>query len=236
MPDARQVLNAAADIAGPALASFFKTALLMSLLAIGMGIASYFIASDGSTLRGLLAVLAALIACGVIGFTASWKQALAGGALALLRKQKIASLLLSVVFDKALGISDESQAGARGGQLAQRIERIPLNDAVSKLRLAVIHRIKAAPMGGGLSGMLRRKAEATMLGYLEQISLARFRDEANREGGVDLLKVRNELANTIDEMIIDRIGSAMLKTTLLLAAGAVAISIGVAFGMKQIPL
>lgn len=236
MPDPRQILSAATDIAGPALASFFKTAFGMSLLAIGLCIAGYFIAADGSMLRGLLAVLTAAVACAIIGFTASWKQALAGGALALLRRQKVAAMLLSVVFDKALGVSDESQAGMRGGQLVQRIERLPLNEAVSKLRMAIIHRIKAAPTGGGLSGMLRRKAEAVLLGYLEQIALTRFRDEANRQGGVDLLKVRNELSATIDDMIIDRIGSAMLKTTLLLAAGAAAISLGAAFGIKQIPL
>lgn len=236
MADPRQILSAAADIAGPALGSFFKTALLMSALAVVLSIAGYFVAADGSALRGLLAVLAAVIACAVIGFTASWKQALAGGALAALRKYKLAAALLSVVFDRMLGVAEGSEAGARGGRIVQTIERIPLNDAVTKLRMAIIHRVKAAPMGGGLSGMLRRKVESILLGYIEKIALTRFRDEANREGGVDLIKVRNELAITIDELIIDRIGGAMLKTTLLLAAGAAALSIGAAFGIQHIPL
>ncbi|WP_437310442.1 hypothetical protein [Sorangium sp. So ce388] len=234
--DLRPFVQGVASALGPALRSFFLTAATMSLLAVGLAGASYAIAADGSALRGALAAVVALALCAVIGFTLSWKRALGTGILEVVRARRVGGMLVAAVFERLLGVSELAEAGARGGRVAQAVERVPLNDAVKRLRLAVIHRVQAAPRGGGLRGLLRRKIEARLLGTIETLTLARFRDEANQKGGIDLLKVRDELAQGVDGLVTDQIEGTLLKMTLLLVGAAALASLGAAAGIQHIPL
>lgn len=236
MSHVRQILDGITEALGPAIGSLFKTAAAMALLGVGLAVSAYFIGSNGSILRGSLAAVAALAASGALGVPLSWKRAIGRGALVTVRKRRIGSYLVAAIFDRMLGLQGEGEAGARGGRVAQAIERVPLNEAASKLRLAVIHQLKATPGGGGPRGWLRRTIEARLLGSIEQLTLARFRDEASTGGGIDLTKVRGELGATVDDLIIETIEDALTKTTLLFVAAAVALSIGGALGIRQIPL
>ncbi|WP_437878252.1 hypothetical protein [Sorangium sp. So ce513] len=234
--DLRPFMQGVASALGPALRSFFLTAAVMSLVALGLAGASYAIAADGSALRGALAAVVALALCTVIGFTLSWKRALGVGVLSVVRAKRLGGTLVAAVFERLLGVSEQAEAGARGGRVAQAVERVPLNDAVKRLRLAVIHRVQAAPQGGGLRGLLRRKIEAKLLGAIETMTLARFRDEANQKGGIDLIKVRDELAEGVDGFVADEIEGTLLKMTLLLVGAAALASLGAAAGIQYIPL
>ena len=235
MADPRTYLQGAADVIGPALKAFFLTAILMSFFALVLAGAAYAVAADGVFLRGALAALAALALCTVIGFTLSWKRALGAGVLQIVRAHRLGGRLVTAVFDRLLGMNDQDQAGARGGAIAQYVERVPLNEAVKRLRFAVIHQVQAAPQGGGVRGFLRRKIEALLLRTIERLTLSRFRDEANAKGGIDLVKVRDELATSADDLIVDRIQGTLLKLTLLLSLAAGLVSIGAAFGIQRIP-
>ncbi len=95
----------------------------------------------------------------MIGFTLSWKRALGTGILQIVRAKRLGGTLVTAVFERLLGVSEQAEAGARGGRMAQAVERVPLNEAVKRLRLAVIHRVQAAPTGGGVRGFLRRRIE-----------------------------------------------------------------------------
>lgn len=235
MADPRTYLQGAADVVGPALKAFFLTAFLMSFYALALAGAAYAIAAEGVFLRGALAALAALALCTFLGFTLSWKRALGAGVLQIVRGHRLGGRLVTAVFNRVLGVSEEGQAGARGGAIAQYVERVPLNEAAKRLRFAVIHQIQAAPQGGGVRGFLRRKIEALLLRTIERLTLARFRDEANANGGIDLVKVRDELATSADDLIVDQIKGALLKVTLLLSLAAGLVSIGAAFGIQRIP-
>lgn len=235
MVDPRNLLQGAAEAIGPALKAFFLTAALMSLLALVLAGTSYAIAADGIFLRGALAALLALALCTIVGFTLSWKRALGVGVLQVVRTHRLGGMLVTTVFNRLLGVTDQGQAGARGGAIVQAVERVPLNEAVKRLRLAVIHQVQAAPQGGGLRGHLRRKIEAQLLRRIERLTLARFRDEANAKGGIDFVKVRDELATTTDDLIAEQIEGALLKVTLVLSLVASLVSIGAALGIQQLP-
>jgi hypothetical protein len=236
MSNVRQILDGITEALGPAIGSLFKTAAAMALLGVVLAVSTYFIGSNGSILRGSLAAVTSLAACGALGVPLSWKRATGRGALVTVKKRRVGSYLVAAIFDRLLELQGEGEAGARGGRVAQAIERVPLNQAASKLRLAVIHQLKATPSGGGVRGWLRRTIEARLLGYIEQITLARFRDEASAGGGIDLMKVRDEVGATADDLIVEKIEDALTKTTLLFVAAAVALSIGGALGIRQIPL
>ncbi|WP_437818765.1 hypothetical protein [Sorangium sp. So ce1078] len=234
--DLRPFMQGVAAALGPAIRSFFLTAAAMSLLAVVLAASSYAIAADGSALRGALAAVAALGLCAVVGFTLSWKRALGAGVLQVVRSRRLGGMLVTVVFERLLDVSEQAEAGARGGRMAQAVERVPINDAVKRLRLAVIHRVQAAPQGGGVRGFLRRKIEAQLLGIIETLTLSRFRDEANQKGGIDLLKVRDEVAQGVDDFVTDEIEGTLLVTTLLLVGAAALASLGAAAGIQYIPL
>ncbi|AUX22065.1 hypothetical protein SOCEGT47_025660 [Sorangium cellulosum] len=234
--DLRPFAHGVAGALGPALRSFFLTAAAMSLLALVLAASSYAVAADGSALRGALAAVVAVAVSAVLGFTLAWKRALGTGVLQVVRARRLGGMLVSAVFDRVLGVTGQAEAGARGGRLAQAVERVPLNDAAKRLRLAVIHRVQAAPQGGGARGYLRRRIEARLLGYVERLTLSRFRDEANQKGGIDLIKVRDEVAQAVDDLVADQIEGALLKMTLLLAGAAALASLGAAAGIQHLPV
>ncbi|KYF80636.1 hypothetical protein BE20_54455 [Sorangium cellulosum] len=234
--DLRPFMQGVAAALGPATRAFFLTAATMSLLAVVLAGSSYAIAADGSALRGALAAIVALALSAVVGFTLSWKRALGAGILQVVRSKRLGGMLVTAVFERLLGVSDQAEAGARGGRVAQAVEGVPINEAVKRLRLAVIHRVQAAPRGGGLRGLLRRKIEAQLLKTIEALTLARFRNEAHQKGGIDLVKVRDELAQGVDDLVTDEIEGTLLVTTLLLVGAAAAASLGAAAGIQHIPL
>ncbi|WP_437614905.1 hypothetical protein WMF20_16855 [Sorangium sp. So ce834] len=234
--DLRPFMQGVAAALGPAIRAFFLTAATMSLLAVVLAGSSYAIAADGSGPRGALAAIVALALSAVIGFTLSWKRALAAGILQVVRSKRLGGMLVTAVFERLLGVSDQAEVGARGGRVAQAVEGVPINEAVKRLRLAVIHRVQAAPQGGGLRGLLRRKIEAQLLKIIEALTLARFRNEAHQKGGVDLVKVRDELAQGVDDLVTGEIEGTLLVTTLLLVGATAAASLGAAAGIQYIPL
>ncbi|AUX31584.1 MULTISPECIES: hypothetical protein [Sorangium] len=234
--DLRPFMQGVAAALGPAIRAFFLTAATMSLLAVVLAGSSYAIAADGSALRGALAAIVALALSAVLGFTLSWKRALGAGILQVVRSKRLGGMLVTAVFERLLGVSDQAEVGARGGRVAQAVEGVPINEAVKRLRLAVIHRVQAAPRGGGLRGLLRRKIEAQLLKTIEALTLARFRNEAHQKGGIDLVKARDELAQGVDDLVTDEIEGTLLVTTLLLVGAAAAASLGAAAGIQYIPL
>lgn len=234
--DLRPFAHGVAGALGPALRAFFLTGAAMSLLALVLAASSYAIAADGSVLRGALAAGVAVAVSAVLGFTLAWKRALGAGVLHLVRARRLGATLVTAVFERVLGVSDQGEAGARGGRLAQAVERVPLNDAAKRLRLAVIHGVGAAPQGGGVRGYLRRKIEARLLGYVERLTLSRFRNEAHQEGGIDLIKVRDEVARAADDLVAEQIEGTLLRLTLLLAGAAALASLGVAAGIQYLPV
>jgi hypothetical protein len=50
------------------------------------------------------------------------------------------------------------------------------------------------------------------------------------------MKVRAELGASADTMIAERIEETMLRTTLVFVGVAIALSLGAAFGVRQIPM
>lgn len=207
----------------------------MSLLALILAAAAYAIAAEGVVLRGALGALVALGVCTAAGIPLAWKRALAAGILQIVRAHRLAGTLVRALFQRLLGLDEEGEHGSRGARAAQAIEQLPLNEAASRLRLAVIHQVKASPQGGGLGGALRRAIDRTLLRLIEHLTLARFREEAHQQGGIDLLKVRDELATTADAFIADQIEGAALKTTILLVALATLATLAAACGIAQIP-
>jgi hypothetical protein len=67
---------------------------------------------------------------------------------------------------------------------------------------------------------------------VEAITLSRFRQDASQHGGVNLISVRDELAERIDDMAFEAVAGMATKVTVL-GVGAVALlSLSGAYAFK----
>lgn len=220
--DVRSVGGHLAGLAWVALRSFLGTVLVLTLAGIVLAGLSYYFLREHHRLYGMIAVAVALaesVAAGVVlGANRAVVTALAHG----LRTLRLGRLLVRLVFDRMLGVDGGEAFGERGGRLAHGLERLPLAQAEARLTAA----IQAVTGDAGQGGWLRRKLQARLLEGVRTYTLTRFREEGTQQGGVDLVKVREELEPTVDDALVRKVrGGLRLMTVLVVLAlpGIVAI-------------
>lgn len=218
------LLGLVTPILGPALSAFLRTTIGMSLLGLVLTGASFYWAAQGSVMRGALAAALALALCTWIGIMLAAKRAVGRGLLHGLQRLGLGRRLLELLFDRL--VPDRA---------AQAVERLPLAQAEERLGSAVRGLIAAQDQGGGLRGWLRRKLQTRLLLGIQQATLARFRKSGSEVSGIDLLRVRDELAGNIDRLLGDKIQAALASTTILFVGLAVLLSLAGAHGIRQLP-
>jgi hypothetical protein len=209
----------------------------MVTLGIVLAITAYVIAAgDGSLLRGVIAATLVLIAAGILAVVLAGKRAIGQGLIYGVTKAALGERMFDLVFAQLLGVDEGASIGDRGGVVARSIERVPLAQASARLRGVVQKLVAAQPTGGGLTGGLRRRLQTSMLEKVEQLTLARFRDAELREGGVDLVRVRDELAGRTDALIAAKIQNTLNRVTLFVVTALAAGSIAAAVAIRQVRL
>lgn len=101
-----------------------------------------------------------------------------------------------------------------------KASRVPLAQAEAWLRGRVDALAREEPQGGGVRGWLRRSIRARLFAQVEKLTQAKFRDHGAQHGGVDLMRVRDELAGRIDQTLVDTLKAGMFKVTALLVAAS----------------
>ncbi|QOV88953.1 hypothetical protein [Humisphaera borealis] len=204
-----------------------STVRWMGWLGFGLALAAGYIAGRTSGIAGFLAVVFSLGFTAVVGFALAWQRAglltLADGIVA----SGIASKLFRSVFDKLIGGTGETDQGL----VSRTAGRIPLSQAEVRLSDAFASVSPELQASGVLAGVFR-KAHGSVIATIRRITLAEFRREGSDGGGVDLLKVRDHLANRIDAAAAEGIR----RKVRLLTAGYVLLTVlvvlGVAWGLK----
>jgi hypothetical protein len=72
---------------------------------------------------------------------------------------------------------------------------------------------------GAQGGWLRRTIQAKLLEAVRKYTLARFREEGAKHGGVDLLKMKEELERTVDDALVQRLCGGLRLWTVLVIVG-----------------
>ena len=239
MPDLSAPVGALLEVLGPmlrvALGAVLRTALGMTLLVACICTASVYVAyGDGTSWkRSLLAGAFGLLLGAVLTGILAVKRAVGTALLHGLARLQVARRILSVVFDKLLGVEATTGVhGERGGRVAHAAEQMPLKQAEQRLN-AVVH-----GMMGELAtaGFLRRRIIETLLGKVSTLTLREFRDEAHHHGGVDLDRVRAALEPRIDGAIADTIDGALTTFTVWSVLGFSLLSLLVAFLLRDLPV
>lgn len=212
--DVRSIGSHLGSLAGVALRSFVGTIFVVTLAGIVLaGLSCYFL-REHHWLYGLIAIVAALIESVTTGFVLGVKRALALALAHGLGALRLGRALVRLVFERMLGVTPDEQLGERGGRIAQSLERLPLAQAEGRLN-AVIRDMT----GGAQGGWLRQKIHTWLLEAVRKYTLARFRYEETRHGGIDLLKVQEELERNVDDALVQKVRGGLRLWTMLVIIG-----------------
>jgi hypothetical protein len=160
-----------------------------------------------------------------VAFVAAFAESVAAGvflggkrAMAIVHALGVLRLgrsLVRLIFERMLRIDEDGDIGQRGGRIARGIERLPLARAEELLTRAV----QAVTGDTAQSGWLRRKVQGRLLNTVGKYTLARFREDAAEHGGIDLLKLKDELEQTVDDALMRRFRGGFRTVTVLVMLG-----------------
>jgi hypothetical protein len=213
--DIRSLGGHLASLAWVALRSFMGTLLVFMFAGLVLAGLSYYFLRDHHWVYGAITVALALIESVGTGIVLGAKRA---GAMAMahaLGSLRLGRSLVRLVFERMLGVAEADELGERGGRIARSLERLPLAQAAQLLDSAVLSLAGEAEQ----AGWLRRKIRARLMEVVRKYTLARFRAEGAKHGGIDLLKLKEELEQTVDEALVQKVRGALRLWTALVIVG-----------------
>lgn len=144
----------------------------------------------------------------VVGGVVSLKRALLSMLERGAERARVGERAVTALFRHVLSV-----APGQDGALAQAARRVPLAQAEELLRRAVQKVLSEEDSGGPIARRLHR----LLMERVESLTLARFRAEG--QDGVDLVKVRDELAQQADAALCGSLAAGRRKFTLAYALG-----------------
>jgi hypothetical protein len=231
MVNVRPLGDHLARLAWVAVRSFISTLFLLSIAGVALAAVSAYFLWDHPVYALVAAVVAVAegVAAGlVLGTKRAVVMALAHGLGAL----RLGRSLVQLVFARLLGVAEGREPGKRGGTVARALERLPLAKAEKLLRGVVRGLVGETEQGG----WLRRTIRGRLLALVEKYTLAHFRAEAAASGSIDLLKVKEDLEERIDESLVKKVRGGLRLWTLLVIIGlplVVAVQTYLAFALLK---
>lgn len=208
--------------------TFVGTMGWWTLAGIVLAAATYAMLGDAPGFYRAIGFSAALLEAIALGFFVATKRTIAMTAMYSLGTLQLGRLATRTVFQRVLGIVQGGEFGQRGGRIAQGLERIPLAEADALLDHAVRGMIGQANQGG----RFRRKLNFQLVEMIRRYTLARFRDDDAKFGGVNLATVEAELEPVIDAWLIGKICRGLRWATWLSAIGLLLVAALQTWGLR----
>jgi len=204
-----------ANLAWVALRSLIGTILVLTSAGIVLAVLSYFCLYESDWRYASFAAALVIMESMIAGFVLGMKRAMIMSVAHGLGTLRLGRSVVQLVFTRMLGAERGGEIGERGGQISRSLERLPLADAEELLGGAVRN------LTGGVeqAGWLRRKIQMRLLAMVQKFTLARFREEGAKHGGIDLLKVQEELEKTVDEALVRKVRAGLWLGTALALIG-----------------
>lgn len=228
----RAIGGHAASFAWSAFRSFAATVAVLILAGIVLAGLSYYWLSAHPWYYGTLAGAVALVEAVAAGVFLGVKRGLVVATAERVGAIRPGGSMVRLIFERILRITDEEKFGERGGTIGQGLERMPLARADELLSRAARGVTGDAEEGG----WVRRTMQTWMLKAVRTCTLAKFREEGAQHGGVNLLKVKDELEQTVDDMIVRKVRAATRTWTVIVIVGLpllVAVQNGIAMKLLR---
>ena len=213
--DIRSLGSHLASLAWVALRSFMATLLVLTLAGGMLAGLSYYFLREHHWVYGAIAAAIALIESVTAGVVLGAKRAVVMAVAHGLSTLRLGQSFVHLIFERMLGVAGGEEFGERGGRIARRLERLPLAQAEALLSGAVRNITGDVEEGG----WLRQRIQVRLLGAVRKYTLVRFREEGAKHGGVDLLKMREELEQTVDDELVRKVRGGLQIWTALVVVG-----------------
>lgn len=199
--DVRSLSSHLASLAWVAFRSFAATLFLLTLFGVVLAGVSYYFLRDEHRTSALIAIGVTLLESVILGFVLGAKRALVAAMAHGLTSLGLGRSLVGLVFER-MGVG-------RG------LEKLPLAQSEELLSRAV----RTVTGDAAQTGWLRRTIQGRLLEATRTYTLARFRQEGAKHGGVDLQKINEELEQTVDDVIIHKVRAGIRIWTALAVLG-----------------
>lgn len=213
--DIRSLGSHLASLAWVALRSFAATVAVLTLAGVILAGLSYYFLREYHWAYGAIAAAVALLESVTAGVVLGAKRAVVMAVAHGLSRLRLGQSLVDLVFERMLGVAEGEELGERGGRIAQGLERLPLAQAEALLSGAVRKVTGDAEQGG----WMQRKIQTQLLGAVRKYTLVRFRAEGAKQGGIDLLKMKEELEQTVDDKLVRKVRGGLQLWTALVVIG-----------------
>jgi hypothetical protein len=207
-----------AAVFGDGARRFFTTVKRMTLLGVVLALGAAWWAENGSVIRGAAAALLVFVPAVVIAVVVAGRLAAASLAVETWRQAGLTRQVLGLLLDRMGG----PDADATGG-----VGRLPLSDAVQRLKLSAAAWVAES----AASSSLIARSQRWLAGLVERVTLRAFRAQAD-SGGVDVARVRESLADQVDDLVAARVRAEMRSMTAGAVLGLVAYAVLVAYLLR----
>jgi hypothetical protein len=238
MPDLGPAVGALFDLLSPVLGAAVRALARSVLGSLAVGLALLGLATWLTWGHGALG-LALLLVPGVVALAAmtgvlAVKNAVLRGVLAAVGQLGLGKRAVLLVFSK-LGVDEADAHGERAGAVARAAERVPLREAEQRLTGVVLGLLAERSGKTGVRAWVARSLLATVLSRVQAFTLARFREDGAQHGGVDLVKVRDELGSSVDGLIATQVLSQLNRLNVVVVAGYAAFVALLALAVSRLP-
>ncbi len=227
MPDLSAPLGAILELVGPLLKrvvrTFLATAFGVAVVVLLTLAQCLYIVRDSGSWAIVVTAALTLISGFVLGWILALKNAVSAAVLVGLTKLDLGRRVLALLFDRLLAVQDDQYLGERGSTLAQRLEKLPLLEAEVRMREVTDGLLGQRAQQRGARGYVARKVQRSTLHRVERLTLASFRKADAEYGGVDLIRVRDDLSSRINptlERAVRAAGRRLIYLSLSLFVGA----------------
>jgi hypothetical protein len=202
-----------ASLAWVALRSFLGTVVVLTLAGVVLAGLSYYVLREHHWIYGVIAVAVTLIESVTTGVILGAKRAVLMAVAHGLGSLRLGRSLVRLLFEQMLGVAGGEEMGERRGWITRGLERLPLAQADELLSGAIRQVTGDAAQGG----WVRRTIQERLLKAVRTYTLTRFREEQAKYGGIDLRTVKDELEQTVDDVLVRKVrGGLRLWTALVL--------------------
>ena len=199
------ILAVVTSLAKAAVRTFLVTWLVMIVIGIALAITADYLMPEVTSVVRVLIELLIVFEFVVLGAIIASRRSLLGTLMHGLKRQQLARSSVRMLFDRFAAVSAEESPGERGNVAIRAAERLPLAKAEELLQRILRGFAGALASRTDLPGRMGQRLQSHLFGRVGSVTLSKFRDHNKQHGGVDVLRVRDELENHIDTLLIGRL-------------------------------
>jgi hypothetical protein len=212
MVDLRSIWGHVGALAWVAFRSFAGTLSLFVVVGLILGSISYVCLKEYGSYAWTLAVVV-MVESVVIGLFLAGKRAILLAIATGVGRAQLGGEVLRLCMNNLLNVSQDGSFGERGSRAAVAVERLPLAQVEQRLARVVEEFTSCSISSGRFTKWFWQTLHRRLLRVVQAVTMAQFREQESKEGGVDLVKVQSELGPKIDKLVIIKLTQGFNRWT-----------------------